>query len=186
MKQEVLQLTGGNNKKDRRQLDFYPTPTDVTIALLNFLDLDPCIIWECACGNGVMANVLKKFGHTVIETDISTGCDFLLTKRKADAIITNPPFKLSHLFIEKAVKDARIVCMLLKSQYWHASKRCDLFNKHIPAYVLPLTWRPDFLEHERLNKKKAAPTMEVAWTVWKRGSTITQYIPLKRPTVIQR
>jgi len=186
MKQETLQLTGGNNNGDRRELDFYPTPKEVTIALMNFLELDPCTVWECAAGNGAMSNVIKKYGHNVIETDIITGQDFLTTTDiKADAIITNPPFNLSHLFIEKAVKEARLVCMLLKSQYWHASKRYDLFNKHIPAFVLPLTWRPDFLEHERKpGDKKGAPTMEVAWTVWKRGSVYTQYIPLQKPVRI--
>jgi len=186
MKQEILQLTGGNSNGDRRELDFYPTPKDVTVALMDFLDLDPCTIWECASGNGAMANVIKTYGHNVIETDIITGHDFLTTNDiKSDAIITNPPFNLSHLFIEKAVKDARVVCMLLKSQYWHASKRYDLFNKNIPAFVLPLTWRPDFLEHERKpGAKKGAPTMEVVWTVWKRGSVKTEYIPLKKPILL--
>lgn len=185
MKQETLQLTGGNSNGDRRELDFYPTPKEVTVALMDFLELDPCTIWECAAGNGAMANVIKTYGHNVIETDITTGQDFLTTNDiKADAIITNPPFNLSHLFIEKAVKDARVVCMLLKSQYWHASKRYELFNKHIPAFVLPLTWRPDFLEHERKpGDKKGAPTMEVAWTVWKRGSVKTEYVLLKKPNV---
>lgn len=183
MKQEVLQLTGGNNNNSRRDLDFYPTPANVTIALMNFLELDHCTVWEPAEGNGAMSKVIKSYGHNVIGTDIITGDDFLTTTGVVcDAIITNPPFNLSYLFIEKAVKDARTVCMLLKSQYWHASKRLDLFTKTKPAFVLPLTWRPDFLEHEReIGDKKGSPTMEVAWTVWKRGNIYTQYIPLKKP-----
>jgi hypothetical protein len=51
--------------------------------------------------------------------------------------------------------------MLLKSQYWHAAKRHQLFNTHTPAYILPLTWRPDFMFGER----GGAPTMDVLWTV---------------------
>jgi len=102
MKQETLQLTGGNSNGDRRELDFYPTPKDVTVALMDFLNLDPCVVWECAAGNGAMSNVIKSYGHNVIETDIATGHDFLaLTDIKADAIITNPPFNLSHLKVRR-------------------------------------------------------------------------------------
>lgn len=185
MNQETLQLTGGSGKQKRRALDFYPTPNEATIALMDFLKLDsPQTIWECACGTGQMANVLKSYGHHVIETDITTGDDYLKTFHHSDAIITNPPFNLSQLFIEKAIKETRLVAMLLKSQYWHAAKRLPLFETNPPTYILPLTWRVDFLQHERkIGDKKGAPTMEVAWSVWvnsvfKKG---TQYIPLKKP-----
>ena len=39
-------------------------------------------------------------------------------------------------------------------------KRIDLFNSNPPAFVLPLSWRPDF-------GGGGAPTMDVLWTVWK-------------------
>ena len=142
--QKQLQLTGGGRKEDRRALDFYPTPPEVTIALMEFLKLKPCRIWECASGNGAMSEVLKYYGHDVIETDINTGTDYLEAKYDADAIITNPPFNLSAKFIEKALSEADIVAMVLKSQYWHAKSRTELFNKHKPSYILTLTWRPDF------------------------------------------
>lgn len=74
--------------------------------------------------------------------------------------------------------------MLLKSQYWHAKSRYKLFQDYTPSWVLPLTWRPDFLEHERLEgEKKGAPTMDVAWSVWI-SSTVkldTRYKPLLKP-----
>jgi hypothetical protein len=56
MKQEELQLTGANFKGTRRELDYYPTPPECTIALMNFLSKNveifksPCAIWEPACG----------------------------------------------------------------------------------------------------------------------------------------
>lgn len=184
MNQQDLQLTGGNNNGDRRELDFYPTPKNVTVALMQFLDLEPSIIWEPACGNLAMSNVIESFGHTVISTDISIGGgDFFKLTRTCDAIITNPPFSLSEDFIKKALTEARMVAILLKSQYWHAIKRMPLFMDSKPRFILPLTWRPDFLEHERApGEKKGAPTMEVAWTVWKRGyQNYPEYIPLKKP-----
>ena len=57
-----------------------------------------------------------------------------------------------------------------------AAKRKALFEEHPPAYVLPLTWRPDFMGGER----GGAPTMEVHWTVWRRGHVDTKYRLLGR------
>ena len=131
---------------NRRELDFYPTPKDVTIALMEFLNLEKTNIWEPACGNGAMVKVLESYGHNVTGTDITEGYDYLKINGTglANVIITNPPFSLSDQFIEKALKEADIVCMLLKSQYWHAKKRRRLFINNLPSYILPLTWRPDF------------------------------------------
>ena len=185
--QKQLQLVGGGSKEKRRSLDFYPTPPEVTIALMEFLKLDHCKIWECASGNGAMSDVLKMYGHDVIETDLNTGTDYLEAKYDVDAIITNPPFNLSAKFIEKALGEANIVAMVLKSQYWHAKSRFDLFNKYRPSYILPLTWRPDFLYQEReRGGKKGAPTLEIIWTVWIKGNTNCEYIPLPKPINIAK
>lgn len=122
MKQETLQLTGGNSKNDRRKLDFYPTPPAATIALMKFLHANipmfetPCTIWEPACGDRAMSNVIESFGHNVVSTDIVTGYDFLscpLPVRAVDAIITNPPFNTSAQFIERALSHTSCVAMLL-------------------------------------------------------------------------
>lgn len=182
MKFTDLQLTSGGNKANRRDLDFYPTPPEVTIALMEFLKLSKdIIIWEPACGDGAMSKILKQYGHKVIETDLNTGTDYLKTEGKADAIITNPPFNLSAAFIEKALNEADIVAMVLKSQYWHAKKRISLFEKYPPSFILPLTWRPDFLFNERSKGgKSASPTMEVIWTVWIKGNTQCKYMPLPK------
>lgn len=189
-----LQLTAGNNKNSRRELDYYPTPASGTIALMNFLQLPlQRVIYEPACGDGKMSEVIESYGYNVISSDINESCygmggvDYLQSSPvKCDAIITNPPFCLSEQFIRKAISESRIVCMLLKSQYWHAAKRYQFFNEFPPTYVLPLTWRLDFLEHERnAGDKKGNPTMEVAWSVWMKGSnSSTQYIPLFKPDSI--
>tara|TARA_R110002020_G_scaffold465503_2_gene686956 strand:+ start:249 stop:803 length:555 start_codon:yes stop_codon:yes gene_type:complete len=182
MKQIDLQLTTGNNKGNRRELDFYPTPPEATIVLMDFLKLEKQTIWECACGNNAMSDVIESYGHNVIATDIKNGVDFLKDHRECDAIITNPPFNISAEFIQKATKEANVVAFLLKSQYWHAKKRASLFDELPPSYVLPLTWRPDFLYQERKEgEKKGSPTMEVAWSVWIKGDTNTKYRPLLKP-----
>lgn len=99
------------------------------------------------------------------------GVDFLSAERECDAVITNPPFNISEQFIKHALCQAETVAMVLKSQYWHAAKRAPLFIEHPPAYVLALTWRPDFMGGER----GGAPTMEALWTVWMYGDTNTKY-----------
>ncbi len=177
-----LTIANGGDSAKRRRLDFYPTPPEATHALMLFLDLEPCTIWEPACGDGAMSKVLRKYGHNVLSSDLREvgygegSVDFLTNVRDCDAIITNPPFNRSHEFILHAIKQADVVAMLLKSQYWHAKKRIDLFRNNPPAFVLPLTWRPDF-------GNGGAPTMEVHWTVWVKGDSNTKYRLLDKPHV---
>lgn len=185
---DAIQLTGISAKNKRRDLDFYPTPKEATIALMDFLQPpEESTVWEPACGDGAMSKVILDYVGEVVSTDVrDTGfgngqIDFLDITTGAgdsiDAIITNPPFNLSEQFIRKALANAPIVAMLLKSQYWHAAKRRLLFKSHTPSYVLPLTWRPDF----RGGELGGSPTMEVAWTVWMPGNTGCRYIPLEKP-----
>ncbi len=144
-------ITGGNTAYKRSETDFYPTPPEATQALLDFLKLDhESIIWEPACGEGHMLSVMRNNGYIAIGTDINTGSDYLkVPKIDCDWIITNPPFSLSQDFINKSIEHHKPFAFLLKSQYWHAKKRFDLFNEHKPQYILPLTWRPDFLFKSR-------------------------------------
>lgn len=182
----ATQIIGGNPQKARPETDFYPTPQEVTFALLDFLDIPKReIIWEPACGEYDMANAIKAAGYSVCASDILQGYDFLTEPKKAcDWIITNPPFSLSDKFIKRCVEHGKPFALLLKSQYWHAKKRRDLFMENPPRYVLPLTWRPDFLFKQ--TGKRHAPLMDVMWCVWEpqyRGLPI--YLPLLRGGVIK-
>ena len=48
-------IAGGNTAYFRNKSDYYPTPPEVTQALLNFLNLRPGTkVWEPACGDGHM------------------------------------------------------------------------------------------------------------------------------------
>lgn len=98
-------------------------------------------------------------------------------------IITNPPFSCAEQFIRKCLDLEKPFAMLLKSQYWHAAGRWQLFMEHPPAFVLPLTWRPDF----NFGKRGGNPTMEVLWTVWDSMPCKTAYYhPLQRPNYCGR
>lgn len=185
-------IAGGNSAYGRSQSDFYPTPPDVTVALMRFLNLPRTTsVWEPATGEGDMLQAIMACGYgSSFGTDISEGFDFLspdIFKRLLtgfDWIITNPPFSLAEDFIRRAAEIEKPFAMLLKSQYWHAAKRAQLFREIPPSYILPLTWRPDFLFKERKDGDSGSPLMDVMWCVWltpwmKNVQTI--YRPLPRP-----
>ncbi len=187
---QASQIMGGNGAKTRKASDLYPTPPEVTVALMRFLKLPwGTIVWEPAFGDGDMAKALFECGVTVHGTDICSGYDFLKIDRPEgsfDWIITNPPFSLADEFICHAAEIGKPFAMLLKAQYWHAAKRAQLFREIPPSYVLPLTWRPDFLFKERDGKKGASPLMDVMWCVWltpQMQGVQTVFKPLMRPNV---
>lgn len=176
---------------DRNKTDFYETPVEVTEALLDFLEerrhlvLECDEIWEPACGRGKMAEVMRGRGYHVVCTDLhdhgygESGVDFLKKNRGSSWIITNPPFSLATEFVKRAMELERNCAFLVKSQFWHAKTRLALFREHQPSYVLPLTWRPDFL----FGAKSGSPTMECCWVVWAGppGWNYTEYLPLEKP-----
>ncbi len=180
-------ICGGNTAYKRAQSDYYPTPTEVTAALLQYLQLPRgSRIWEPACGEGYMANVFIQSGYAVTSTDLNDqgfgecGVDFLTADlRTCDWIITNPPFNLADLFIRRCAHHGKPFALLLKSQYWHSKKRYTLFEGIPPSEILPLTWRPDFLFKTR---GSGSPLMDCIWCVWRPETAAkTTYIPLQRP-----
>lgn len=169
---QASRITGGNSAIGRRESDFYPTPPEVTVALMDFLRLpENTVIWEPAAGEGDMLETIRACGYGgSFGTDISEGFDFLspdIFKRLLvgfDWIITNPPF-----------------AFLVKSQFWHAKRRLSLFDEFPPSYILPLTWRPDFFFKD---DHGGSPLMDVMWCVWLMPhikGTQTVYRPLERP-----
>ncbi|MDR3560516.1 MAG: SAM-dependent DNA methyltransferase [Negativicutes bacterium] len=172
---------------DRDKTDFYRTPAEVTVALLNYLNLPSyTVIWEPACGEGHMSEAIKEFGYPVISSELYdrgyglAGKDFLSvpTPSTAKWIITNPPFGRSVEFIDRCLDSGLPFALLFKSQYWHAEKRQKLFYKRRPSSILALNWRPDFL----FGEKGGSPTMEVIWTVWDaEPSMLTDYLVVNKP-----
>lgn len=178
-------LTSGGT---RRALDFYPTPPEATLALLNEIagHVPPrSAIWEPACGDGAISKVLIAHGFTVIETDIaargrpSEQIDFLKTeKRRSEIIITNPPFNLATEFIAHAdALGVQKMALLLKSNFWNVAKNVEVFQRWTPAMVLPLTWRIDFTGAGR-------PHTDCTWTFWDRNApSLAMTKPLKKPEI---
>jgi hypothetical protein len=150
-KSSALAYVGFNAAGDREENDFYPTPESATKSLLDAIRLDGNI-WECACGNGAMSKVLMANGYDVYSSDLinrgfgETGIDFLKSERKADNIVTNPPFNLSTEFTLKAFELAKHkVIMLSKISYLEGIKRRNLiFNQNKLEKVLIFSKRVPF------------------------------------------
>lgn len=172
-------MAGGSVKDGRREHDFYPTEPEAIHALIDAIQYDleawslqnakPVRFHEPACGDGAISKVLEGYGFDVLSTDLidrgygTGGIDYLVTKDTRPFVITNPPFYLAEEFIRKAMDDgAERVWMLLKSTYFHAKNRIDLFENTPVSRIMPLSWRLDFTGQK-------CPTMECAWFEWSRG-----------------
>lgn len=164
---------------ERKPSDFYPTPYDGTESLMPLINklMEPgAKIWEPCSGDLDMTRVLEWHGYEVTSTELRdtgqgiTGFDFLRddpTEKwgwipDPDMIVMNPPFSLAAEFILKALSYTPNVACLVKIDYWNAISRLPLWEKHIPAFFLPLTFRLAFLKEERGN----SPLMNCAWVVW--------------------
>jgi hypothetical protein len=137
-------LIGHGKQLDRVKDDFYPTPNYVIDALLNRETFEG-EIWEPACGDGAISKVLKSRGHTVFSSDLidrnygDAHFDFLLSHRKTDNIITNPPFNIGTKFTVHALDLAsRKVAIFNKLSFLEGKERRDRIyslNKLKTVYV---------------------------------------------------
>ena len=144
--------TKNNTTKEREENDFYATDPVAIDALIleGNVTLAPNV-WECASGEGHLANRLKEHGYCVRATDLidrgygESGVDFLKTREVWDGdILTNPPYKFAQQFIEHALDilpQGRRVYMLLKLQFLEGKARKELFAKCPPRTVFVFSSR---------------------------------------------
>jgi hypothetical protein len=169
-------IQGGAGAVARRGNDFYPTPSAVTRALIAverprlLLALCPGEpVWEPCGRGGAITRELRDAGFATTATDIvaDPGNEvvelnlLLAASPLSRVVVTNPPFALAAEMIRHLLGDLRCSygALLLKATFWHAATRSGLWQRHTPARIHALNWRPDFLGG-------GAPTMDVIWTVW--------------------
>ena len=167
----ALSYVGHNSRDDRNKLDFYPTPSIATDALLRkqkFIGT----IWECACGDGAMSKIMEMNGHNVISTDLvdrgygESGVDFLLDRRRVPNIVTNPPFNLATEFILHALDLAEDkVAMLSKISFLEGVKRKELlYSTQKLQKVLIFSRRLPF--KKKSTDSKSNGLMAFAWFIF--------------------
>ena len=110
--------------------DDFQTPAFALSPLLPYLDKNK-VIWECASGNGNLANALKNLGYKVVATDISEGKDFLsYAPDYYDIILTNPPYSLKNEFLARAYSLGKSFALLLPLTFLETQFRQNLFKRY--------------------------------------------------------
>lgn len=161
-----------NSGYARKEHEFYPTPAWVTEAVLPFIAAD-AVIWEPACGEGAMLDVLREAGFSAHGTDIQTGAnffDFQAMLFGANTIFTNPPYNIATEFIEHALALTEpvggAVALLLRADFDHAGCRVHLFRDH-PAFAIrvPLLKRITWFKPPPGERGKS-PSVNHTWWIW--------------------
>ena len=186
----------GVSEHERRERDFYPTPEDATKAIFDtaaeFLKTpETMTVWEPACGDGAMSNVLAKRFKKVINSDIyplmegAAKANFYTDaapEEKIDWIITNPPYgeeadKFIERMIELIVEKDCFASILARNELDCAKGRnrffgdCDHFmEKRV------LLWRPRWIADST-----GSPRHNYAWYTWGPGGHVPRLRYSHRP-----
>jgi len=154
----------------RPENDFYPTPPEATLGLLS-RETFTGTIWEPACGDGAISNLLIEKGHQVFSSDLidrgygDTGIDFLTSDKKFDNIITNPPYTLAQQFVEHSLSlTTGKVAMLCKLAFLEGGKRKTMFENTPLASVHVFSKRLTMTRNGI--KMKNSGMIAFAWFVW--------------------
>ncbi|MEI8394785.1 MAG: hypothetical protein WCF85_08630 [Rhodospirillaceae bacterium] len=151
--------------------DFFPTPRWATFALIDNEKFDGDI-WECACGDGAMSEVLEQTGNSVLSSDLynrgygEPGVDFTNTSRRYNNIITNPPYNCAEGFVNSALKASHNkFALLLRLAFLESAHRAEsIFNINPPSRVWVFSERITF--YPKGAQRAGSGTTAYAWFVW--------------------
>lgn len=196
-KKSVYVTLGASSHTDkpREPNDFYATEPKAVTKLFDYFRTHPNafpamsqhpVVWECACGNGILAEELLRQGCAVVCTDIvNRGYnaqirDFLdapLIDENITAIITNPPYKYATEFVLHALDILPVggLCiMLMRIQFLECRKRYEkIFKCYKPTLVLQFVDRILCAKNAQFDEMRAAGGSAVAfaWFIWRKGHT---------------
>lgn len=165
-------------QNERETNDYYATEPKALELLLELESFSPTI-WECACGEGHLAKVLKENGYKVISSDLidrgyGTGeIDFLKCEKLFNGdIITNPPYKYAKEFVEHALEiitEGHKVAMFLKLQFLESKSRRELFKKYPPKTIYVSSGRLRCAMNGEFEKYAKSNAVTYAWFIWEKG-----------------
>src|ERR1035437_1178150 len=156
--------------------DFYPTPRWATFALIESEKFEGDI-WEPACGDGAMSEVLAETGNRIVSSDLydrgygEAGQDFLASGRTAPNIITNPPFNSAEGFVAVARRAAQQkFALLLRLHFLEGAHRPNtIFQVSPPSRVWVFSERITFYPKGAV--VAGSGTTAYAWFVWDKSHT---------------
>lgn len=179
MRDYIRTALGASNhcEHSRAEADYYSTDPRAVEWLLK---IEPFLgdIWEPACGENAIVDVLRAAGKNVRASDVIVRCDgveqldFLSVSEAVHGvdIVTNPPFKFAKEFVERAlalVDDGRYVCMFLRLTFLEGQARRKLFEDNPPIRVWVSSSRLVCYK-DGVVKDYSSPCC-YAWFVWKKG-----------------
>lgn len=190
---KIYKCIGASNHtdKEREKNDFYATDP-ISIDKLLTVESPSNKIWECAAGDGHLAQRLKERGFDVFSSDIiernyklDMTADFLTmsalglgsNEQPAYDILTNPPYKYAKEFVLKALdilSDGRKVYMFLKLTFLEGKARFkEVFSKYPPEKIYVFSERVLCAKNAEFTKMRegGGSAVAYAWFVWKKGYT---------------
>lgn len=186
--------TGPRIAPHRAAFEYYPTPPEATRALLSVETFDGPI-WEPACGEGHISEVLLSAGHQVVSTDLATcwgygegGRDFLRERAPlAKHIVTNPPYGrgLADAFVSHALELTRptggTVAMLLALQSLAHPLRHAFWTGRPPAVIYALDDCQCWPYGDPSLATTAIGKQRYCWVVWRphNGPTVFRWLSTK-------
>lgn len=175
----VYTTLGASNHtdKERESHDYYATePRALELLLEQELFSN---VWECAVGEGHLAEVLKNHNVLGRATDLidrnygEGGVDFLAeTQTWGGDIITNPPYKYAQEFVEKGLEllqDGRKLALFMGIQFLEGKKRKKLFEKFPPRTVYVSSSRLNCAMNGDFEKYNQNSARAYCWYVWEKG-----------------
>lgn len=180
-------LGASNHSLEERQIDdYYATDPNALKIFLDKIKKDGLVlhkdIWECACGEGHLSEVLKNNGFNVWSTDLIDrgygrgGIDFLksISNEWNGDILTNPPYKFAKEFVERALEVTRKGCyivMFLKIQFLEGQARLEMFKKYPPKYVYVNSKRQQCAKNGDFEKygNGTGTAICYCWFIWEKG-----------------
>jgi hypothetical protein len=172
---EVAWIGDDGIKKSREPNDFYPTPPE---AIYPLLEREKFVgeIWECACGDGAISKILQEKGHQTYSSDLidrgfgDPHIDFLLSDRKTNNIITNPPFKSAMEFVYKANElCSDKFAFLCRINFLEGVARSKMFKTTPLKQVYFFSRRITFIHPELKSKTHGGGMLAFAWFVFEKG-----------------
>lgn len=171
-------LGASNHVEAEREInDYYATEPKAIEMLLQHEQFSKNI-WECACGENHLTDILINHNYNVRYSDIVDRCgnevnNFLSTDNTffSGDIITNPPYKYATQFCYKAIElipKGNKVAMFMRLLFCEGKERKELFKEHPPRTIYVFSSRIKCAKNGDFESVKSSAVC-YAWFVWVKG-----------------
>lgn len=158
--------TSNGDEKRSNLFDRCQTPAYSLTPIYPYIQYS--VVWECAAGEGILVEAMRNNGNEVIASDILTGQNFFdWQPERWDCIITNPPFSIKYLFLERCYQLGKPFALLMPVEIMGVQKAQKQFKKY-GINVILLNKRINF-KMPRKGYSGGGSWFPVAWYTWKMG-----------------